>query len=154
MQEDFRANEEEGIRTIVIIDADTVDNQGSFCVRQEQVEKIKSGQNLTFECFLMPNHAREADGYLETALREILVEENQGLLDCLDANDTCLRHAQEKMEREINLYPLKGAEKFKINYLRNLLKDGNDYKDLTIWDLNHEYLNPLKEFLEEHLGLS
>ena len=150
-QNQFVSNAEDEIKTILLLDADKPTNQGGFMSRRAEVEAIKT--RIDFGYFLIPNH-RE-DGYLETILRSILVEENQSLLDCIDANEDCLRTAADALEREINLFPLKSAEKAKLNYLRRLLKDldNGHYKDNSIWNLNHSYLEPLKEFLEEQLEL-
>jgi hypothetical protein len=150
-QDQFIANEVDGIKTVLLLDADKSTNQGGFTVRQSEVEVVKA--RVDFEYFLIPNH--QEDGYLETIFRNILVEDNQGLLDCIDANENCLRTAADQLSRDVNLFPLKSAEKAKLNYLRRLLKDldNGNYKDNTIWNLNHPYLNPLKEFLSTQLGL-
>lgn len=150
-QNQFTANKEDDIRTLLLLDADKSSNQGGFTVRKNEVEIIKAIAD--FEYFLVPNH--QDDGYLETIFRNILVEANQGLLDCIDANENCLRTASDQLAREINLFPLKSAEKAKFSYLRRLLKDleNKNFKDNTVWDLNHSYLDPLKTFLIRELGL-
>lgn len=150
-QDQFASNIEEGIQTILLLDADKPTNGGGFTIREGEVEAVKSTVN--FEYFLIPNH--QDDGYLETVLRNILEEENQPLLDCIDLNEDCLRTAANELTRDVNLFPLKSAEKAKLNYLRRLLKDldNGNYKDNTIWNLEHPYLDPLKNFLKHHLGL-
>ena len=151
-QNQLIANTEENIKNVLLLDADMPSNDGSFVVRQSEVDAIRT--DIDFEYFLIPNH--QDDGYLETILRAILVDANKGLLDCIDSNESCLRSATNGLEREINLFPEKGAEKVKFSYLRRLLKDldNGNFNDSTIWDLNHAYLIPLKEFLSNQLGLS
>jgi len=150
-QNQFNDNTNESIKNIVIIDADKTTNGGSFGVRKQEVDKIKVNASLVFEYFLIPND--QQDGYLETALREILVVDNKALLDCLDSRDACLQAADQKISRTLKIPPSKGAEKSKLNQLRVFLDSVSNYKDNTIWNLNHPYLNPLKEFLSTQLGL-
>lgn len=144
---DFKENILDNIKNIIILDADNESNGGGFDIRLANIKATQSEFDLSFECFLMPNHCD--DGSLETVLREMIKSENKPILDCLDNNDTCLRTAQETAGRELNLPNGKG----KINYFKTLLKDkGNDYKNETIWDWEHPYLNDLKQFLEQHLS--
>ncbi|MBL4648384.1 MAG: hypothetical protein JKY03_01540 [Aureispira sp.] len=150
-QNQFNDNTNESIKNIVIVDADKTTNGGSFGVRKQEVDKIKLNASLVFEYFLIPND--QQDGYLETALREILVVDNKALLDCLDSRDACLQAADQKISRTLKIPPSKGAEKSKLNQLRVFLDSVSNYKDNTIWNLNHPYLNPLKEFLSTQLGL-
>lgn len=149
---DFQDDLDAGIKSLVIIDADKLDNDESFSVRMGQVAKIKLDNSLAFDYFLIPNN--EDDGCLETLLRIILVEENQVLLDCLDSRDACLQAAEKTIDRELKIPPSKGGEKSKIAQLRKFLNASSDYKDNSIWNLNHPYLNPLKEFLSSQLDLN
>lgn len=148
--EDFRDNVDQGIKSLVIVDADKADNDGTFAVRAGQIDAIKSEHNIDFNYFLIPNH--QDDGYLETVLRVILKEEYKALLDCLDGRDSCLQEADRNIARTLKIPPSKGGEKSKIAQLRKFLDASSDYKDNSIWNLNHDYLSPLKNFLEEQLG--
>jgi len=150
-QNQFNDNTDDGIKNIVIIDADKTTNGGSFSVRKQEVDNIKINHSLVFDYFLIPND--QEDGYLETILRAILVVDNKALLDCLDSRDACLQAANQVISRTLKIPPSKGAEKSKLNQLRVFLDSVSNYKDATIWDLKHPYLEPLKNFLTQHLEL-
>lgn len=149
--EDFQANMEEGIRTLVIVDADSAENDGGFAVRNEQLSKIKKTKGLDFDYFLIPNSEEQDDGDLETVLRKILVEKYQPILGCLDSYHECLNKAQSTLGEDLQIL----NEKNKIAVFRKVVKDSKriNFKENSIWNLNHPYLNPLKQFLSTQLGL-
>lgn len=151
VHDDFRANMEEGIKSLVIVDADSAKNDGGFAIRNEQLLSIKENEELDFNYFLIPNSEEEQDGDLETILRNILVEKYQPILGCLDSYHDCLSKVQERLGEDLQIL----NEKNKIAVFRKVVKDSKrvDYKDSSIWNLNHPYLNPLKEFLSSQLGL-
>jgi len=151
VHDDFRTNMEEGIKSLVIVDADSAKNDGGFAVRNEQLSRIKENKELDFNYFLIPNSEEEEDGDLETILRNILVEKYQPILSCLDSYHNCLNQVQEGLGEDLQIL----NEKNKIAVFRKVVKDSKrvDYKDSSIWNLNHPYLNPLKEFLSSQLGL-
>lgn len=151
VHDDFRDNMQDGIKTLVIVDADSAANDGGFAKRNEQLSKIKADEGLDFKCFLMPNSEEQNDGDLETILRNILVEKYQPILSCLDAYHVCLSNVQAALGEDLQIL----NEKLKIAVFRKIVKDSKriDYKDSTIWDLNHSYLDPLKTFLIRELGL-
>lgn len=152
VQEDFRANMDDGIKTLVILDADSEKNKGGFSSRTAQVEKIKEEEELDFSYFLIPNSSE--DGDLEMLLRRILVEKYQPILSCLDAYHECLNDVQTTLGENEKLQILN--EKHKIAVFRKVVKDSKriNYKDNSIWNLNHPYLNPLKDFIKTQLGLA
>lgn len=145
---DFRENEDESIRTLVLIDADTSNNGGGFTIRQRFLNQLREEHNLSFESFLIPNN--QDDGDLETLLREILVEDCRPVLDCLDNYHNCLERTAENTGRSLNLL----NEKQKLDIFRKILSQEKkiNYTDNSIWNLEHEYLTPLRTFLEEHLS--
>ncbi len=127
-------------------------NQGGFAVRRGQLESIKI--TVPFNYFLVPNH--QDDGYIETLLSNIIVEEYQPALDCLKGQDQCLQAANEAVlqGRKLVVAPQKSADKAIMGAFRTRLKNRgvDSFKDATIWNLNHSYLDPLKNFLETHLS--
>ena len=147
IQEDIREDLEDEIQSLVILDADTNANDGGFGVRKTQVEAIQA--TVPFECFLMPNGA--GDGDLETLLRNILVDEYQVALECFRNFNQCLEEANKQLQGT----KFKGADEkttlYKV-FLGRLKNTGqNKFKDQTIWNLNHPYLDPLKTFLQTQL---
>lgn len=69
----------------------------------------------------------------------------------MDAYHVCLSNVQAALGEDLQIL----NEKLKIAVFRKIVKDSKriDYKDSTIWDLNHSYLDPLKTFLIRELGL-
>lgn len=151
VHDDFRDNMQDGIKTLVIVDADSAKNDGGFAIRSEQLSKIKADKGLDFKYFLIPNSKEQEDGDLETILRNILVEKYQPVLGCLDAYHECLSKAKDALGEDLQIL----NEKNKIAVFRKVVKDSKriNYKDNSIWDLNHPYLDPLKDFLTKELGL-
>jgi hypothetical protein len=138
---------------IVIFDADS-----NFEDKKKEIEKWKSDFNLSFELFLFPNNKDK--GALENLLEEIIPEKNQPILDCWMVYEKCLKSKTIK-EREKPLTP--PAKKTKIyGYLEALAgksksekvkikEKERDYRNPDHWDLEALYLNPLREFLMQHL---
>jgi len=148
---EFEDNANKGFTTLIILDADTIHNDGGFGVRQAQVEAVQA--TIPFEYFLIPNGG--GDGYLETLLSNIIVEEYRDALQCLRGQDECLRAANASITgKQLKVSPDKAADKAVMNTFMSRLKNEgqNKFKDATIWNLNHVYLAPLKNFLQAHLN--
>lgn len=140
---------------LIIFDADTVDNNGGFASRKKAIE----GYNLQLnDIFLFPDN--KDDGALEDLLENIINQTNKPIFDCWDGFENCLKEcASEKIKKKLTI----PAKKSKIYvYLEALLgktkeekervKDPNrDYKETEHWNLDAEYLKPLKAFLERYL---
>ena len=140
---------------IVIVDADK-----DFQVRIDEIENWKLSNNVEFELFILPNN--HDAGALEDLLENIINPNNRPILDCW-----------EDYEKELVKLDIPGrtppplttpAKKTKIyGYLEALLGESNsqkelikeinrDYEETLHWNLDAEYLNPLKEFLENCLS--
>ena len=154
-QQRMRAITDKGGTNIVIIDADN-----DIEARRSDILAWKTENDLDFELFLLPNN-KDA-GALEDLLENIINPNNRPILDCW-----------EDYEKELVQLDIPGrtppplttpAKKTKIyGYLEALLGESNTQKELIKeinrnyentqhWDLDAEYLEPLKEFLERSLG--
>jgi hypothetical protein len=141
---------------IVIFDADS-----NFEDRKKEIEKWKHDFNLSFELFLFPNNKDK--GTLENLLEEIIPERNRPILDCWEGYEKCLKSKTIKGRENPLTTP---AKKTKIyGYLEALLGEGKkekvkikekerEYGNTGHWDLGAAYLNPLKEFLIQHLRIN
>jgi len=140
---------------LIIFDADTEDNKGGFAKRKKEIEDY--GLQLN-EIFLFPNN--KDDGALEDLLEDIINKTNEPIFDCWNELENCLQGcASKKMQKPLTI----PAKKSKIYvYLEALLgktkkekekiKDPNrEYKVTEHWNLDSEYLIPLKDFLEKYL---
>ncbi len=140
---------------LVIVDADK-----DLQARQNEIEKWRKMNDVEFVLFLMPNN--EDTGALEDLLEHIINPNNKPIFDCWE------HYEQELVQREIpgrTPPPLTTpAKKTKIyGYLEALLGPSDDDKELIKernreytntmhWNLDAEYLEPLKSFLLSNLS--
>ena len=151
----MRKNTNQGGVNLVIFDADE-DTEA----RRKELLAIKEEFGVEFELFLMPNN-KEA-GELEDMLEQIINPNNQPVMDCWQTYEGEL----EKVRIPTKIPPTLTipAKKTKIYaYLETLLgksrsqkkliKDANrNYENTQHWNLNAEYLEPLKEFLINNIS--
>ena len=140
---------------LVIVDADK-----DFQTRKDEIAKWQQENEVEFELFLLPNN--QDTGALEDMLENIINPNNRPIFDCW-----------ENYEKELVTLDIPGrtppplttpAKKTKIyGYLEALLGESKSQKDLIKeinrnykntqhWNLDAEYLKPLKEFLEDNLS--
>jgi len=141
-----------GATNLVIFDADD-----DIEARRKELLSIRDRYGVEFELFLLPNN--QDAGALEDLLEHIINPNNQPIFDCW-------RHYEDELvQQEIpgrTPPPLTiPAKKTKIyGYLealleakqKDLIKERNrNYENPQHWNLDAEYLKPLKEFLYYHL---
>ena len=135
---------------LVVVDADK-----NFQARKEEIAKWQQANEVEFELFLLPNN--QDTGALEDMLENIINPNNRPIFDCW-----------ENYEKELVTLNIPGrtppplttpAKKTKIyGYLeallgepksqKDLIKEANrNYENTQHWNLDAEYLEPLKEFL-------
>ena len=139
---------------LVIFDADE-----DIEARRKEIEDIRERHNVEFELFLLPNNKEV--GALEDMLERIINPNNQPVMDCWQTYEDELKKVRipTKTPPELTI----PAKKTKIYaYLETLLgktksqkkqiKDPNrNYRNPAHWNLDNEYLEPLKKFLVQHL---
>ena len=146
----MRQNTDMGGINLVIFDADE-DTEA----RRSELLAIKDEFGVEFELFLLPND-KDA-GALEDMLENIINPNNQLVMDCWQTYEGELEKVRIPTKTPPTLtIP---AKKTKIYaYLETLLgtsksqkkqiKDANrNYENTQHWNLDAEYLDPLKEFL-------
>ena len=151
---------DEGVTPLIIFDADASaeDTRGEISNELAAID-IPSNQ---YSLFLFPNNQDAGD--LETLLEHIIPPKNQPIFRCWEQYEECLRHNATPLVRPTPLPPLTTpARKTKIyGYLEALLgtskaekkkikEASREYRNAEHWDLNANYLNPLKLFLQPHL---
>ena len=140
---------------LVIVDADK-----NFQARKEEIAKWQQANEVEFSLFLLPNN--QDTGALEDMLENIINPNNRPIFDCW-----------ENYETELVTLDIPGrtppplttpAKKTKIyGYLeallgesksqKELIKEANrNYDNTQHWNLDAEYLEPLKEFLNNNLS--
>ncbi len=137
---------------LIIFDADQ-----NYEQRLKEIESWKKETGLVFEIFLWPNNSDSGD--LETVLENIINPKNTPIFDCWNNYETCLTSKSIVGRDNPLTIPTK---KTKIHgYLEALLgesksqkekiKERNrNYKDTKHWDLNSDYLDNLKLFLDKY----
>lgn len=154
-QQRMRTNMANGGANIVIIDADD-----DIDARRSDILAWKTGNDLDFELFLLPND--QDAGALEDLLENIINPNNRPILDCWEDYEKKLI----KLDIPSRTPPplTTPAKKTKIyGYLEALLgtskrekelikEKERDYENTQHWNLDAEYLEPLKEFLENYLN--
>lgn len=139
---------------LVIVDADK-----DFMARKDEIEKWRQASIVQFELFLLPNN--HDVGTLEDLLENIINPNNRPIFDCWE------HYEQELVQTDIpgrTPPPLTTpAKKTKIyGYLeallgetksqKELIKEANrNYENPQHWNLDTEYLEPLKLFLNDNL---
>lgn len=143
-----------GVKNLIIFDAD------DECeVRRAELLAIKEEFGVEFELFLLPND-KDA-GALEDMLENIINPDNQPVMDCWSTYEGELGKVRIPSKTPPTLtIPAKKTKIYayletllgKSKTQKKLIKDANrNYENTQHWNLDAEYLDPLKEFLNKHL---
>ncbi len=140
VKNEFEKNTDQGGLNLLIFDADS-DYQASF----NNIIRQKAEAGVEFEIFLFPNNKDK--GALEELLMKMTVEEHQGIFDCFGPFNVCLSAKNAS-------YHVPDLKTQIFSYLSfqklNSKEHERDYT-LDCWNLDVEYANPLKEFIEQYL---
>lgn len=137
----IRTNADEQRATILILDADN-----DFEQRVSEVREDFQRFGIPVHLFLFPNNS--AVGNLEYLLTTVAVERK--LINCFLAYEECVSDYNRPMLYKARIYSyldtlLEPGQKVVKNDLR---KEANrNYLNAAHWDLKHQSLNPLREFL-------
>lgn len=150
----MRQNTDMGGINLVIFDADE-DTEA----RRSELLVIKEEFGVEFELFMLPND-KDA-GTLEDLLENIINPNNQPVMDCWQTYEEKLREVRIPSKTPPTLtIPAKKTKIYayletllgKSRSQKKLIKDANrNYKNTQHWNLDAEYLEPLKEFLQKWL---
>ena len=150
----MRQNTDLGGINLVIFDADE-----DIEARRAELLAIKEEFCVEFELFLLPND-KDA-GALEDLLENIINPNNQPVMDCWQTYEEKLREVRIPSKTPPTLtIPAKKTKIYayletllgKSRSQKKLIKDANrNYKNTQHWNLDAEYLEPLKEFLQKWL---
>ena len=153
-QQRMRTNTANGGTNIVIIDAD--DN---IDARRSDVLAWKQQHELEFELFLLPND--KDSGALEDLLENIINPNNQPVMDCWQTYEGELAKVRIPTKTPPTLtIPAKKTKIYayletllgKSKAQKELVKDAKrNYENTLHWNLDAEYLEPLKEFMDKNI---
>ena len=150
----LRQNTDAGGKNLVIFDAD------DDCeARRQELLDIQEEFGVEFELFLLPND-KDA-GELEDMLEQIINPNNQPVMDCWATYEGELEKVRIPTKTPPTLtIPAKKTKIYayletllgKTRSQKKLIKDANrNYENTEHWNLDAEYLDPLKKFLLEKL---
>ena len=140
---------------LVIFDADEDPEN-----RRNELLTIKEEFGVEFELFLLPNN-KDA-GALEDMLEQIINPNNQPVMDCWQTYEGELERVRiptktpptltipaKKTKIYAYLETLLGSTKSQ----KKLIKEANrNYENAQHWNLDAEYLEPLKKFINHYLA--
>lgn len=146
----LRQNTNQGGTNLIIFDADE-DTES----RRAELLAIKDEFGVEFELFLLPNN-KDA-GALEDMLEHIINPDNQPVMDCWSTYEGELGKVRIPSKTPPTLtIPAKKTKIYayletllgKSKSQKKLIKDANrNYENTQHWNLDAEYLVPLKEFI-------
>lgn len=150
----LRQNTDQGGVNLVIFDAD------DDCeARRKELLSIKEQYGVEFELFLLPND--KDGGALEDLLEKIINLDNQPVMDCWQTYEGELEKVRIPTKTPPTLtIPAKKTKIYayletllgKSRSQKKLIKDSNrNYENTQHWNLDAEYLEELKEFLERNI---
>lgn len=150
----MKQNTAAGGHNIVIFDCDHPSTEGGFEKRTKQLESLRKEYDVDFDFFLLPNN--KDNGAFEDLLLNIINQQHKGIIDCFERYEMCIRGQDASGE----LYETPNTKAKIYSYITSFkrsrkehekIKGGNwDFTNGKYWDLDSEYLKPLKEFIRNH----
>lgn len=149
---ELQKNIDKGGKNLVVFDADN-DCES----RRKELMDIRT--KADFELFLLPNDSDS--GAIENLLEKIINPVNQCILDCWNKYEKNLSECV--IPWKVPQTPTTPAFKTKIyGYLealtgttkeekKKIKEKERDYLDRNLWNLDSDYLNPLKKFLSDNI---
>ena len=148
----MRKNTNQGGVNLVIFDADE-----DAEARRKELLAIREEYDVEFELFLLPND-KDA-GELEDLLEQIINPNNQPVMDCWATYEGELEKVRIPTKTPPTLtIPAKKTKIYayletllgKTRSQKKLIKDPyRNYENTQHWNLDAEYLEPLKEFMNK-----
>lgn len=146
-----------GEKNIVVFDCDYEATGGGLNNRKSTFEALKVSLGVNFDYFLFPNNQDE--GAFEEMLLHVINPRHKGVLECFENYENCMKCRNESMGGDC--YDMPNVKAKIYTYITSFkrsnsgigsVKSGNwDFGNTEYWDLDSEYLNPLKSFLEQYL---
>ena len=147
----MQRNTDNGIKNLVIFDAD-FPHTGGFEKRQAELLNLKEKEKVDFELFLFPNN--QDDGTFEHLLEHLATEEHKGLLECFEGYESCIRGRNNPKyvspDQKAKMYAYVSTQTDPKDI--KMFKKGDwRFNQTDLWNLDVDYLKPLKDFLSLYL---
>ena len=147
----MQRNTDNGIKNLVIFDAD-FPHTGGFEKRQAELLNLKEKEKVDFELFLFPNN--QDDGTFEHLLEHLATEEHKGLLECFEGYESCIRGRNNPKyvspDQKAKMYAYVSTQT-DPNDIKMFKKGDWRFNQTDLWNLDVDYLKPLKDFLSLYL---
>ena len=150
----MRQNTDLGGINLVIFDADE-----DIETRREELLAVKEKYGVEFELFLLPNNKDK--GALEDLLEAIINPDNKPVMDCWQNYEGELKNVRIPSKipptltipaKKTKIYAYLETLLGKSRSQKELIKEKNrDYENTQHWNLDSDYLEPLKDFLSIYL---
>ena len=139
----LKSNSDSGGTNLIIFDADN-----NYEERRDEIRDLRQRLDVDFELFLFPNNADTGD--FEILLEQIINVNHDRIIDCFERYSACLAEEGESNyqipERKSKIY----------SYLMAMGVEPKpkerDYGDSECWNLDHDSLTPLREFLTNNIS--
>ena len=139
----------EDVKVIIIFDADSPGNNGGYYTRREEIEKILDENKTQAELFLFPNN--DEDGDFETLLEHLMQKTKHAkMLDCYTDYENCLGNDYVHPNLKGKIFTYISAMKMTNSKRRKLGNGKWMFDNAEYWNLESDYLKPLKDFLQQH----
>lgn len=154
----IRANTDSGGKNLVIFDADSMNNNGGFAVRRDELISRRDELGLEFDLFLWPDNGNDGDVevLMEGIARADLYPE---FFDCFRKYEHCM--SLRKNDKGVPFYSIPNRKGKLHTYFNALPVSKNKKKkfgggqwcwnDPEIWNLDSDILDPIKDFLLKNL---
>ncbi len=151
MRPKMLANMAEGVRNIVIFDADSAGNGGGCERRRSELTEALSGLGVEAELFLFPDNT--SDGDFETLLLQIARQDlHKVFFDCFGDFESCVRRDYVAPNLKGKLHTYVSSQKWLSNKQRDRLGRGDWLFDVhDLWDMDSDRLSSLKDFIRANL---
>ena len=147
----MQRNTDNGIKNLVIFDAD-FPKEGGFEKRKAELLSVKAEKGVDFELFLFPNN--KDDGTFEHLLEHLATEEHKGLLECFEGYESCIRGRNNPKyispDQKAKMYAYVSTQT-DPNDIKMFKKGDWRFNQTDLWNLDVDYLTPLKDFLSSNL---
>jgi len=136
-------------KNLVIFDADFPENRGGFAARQIELINKRNQLGVSFELFLFPNN--HDDGDVESCFEMMMLPKHSHIIDCFNDFELCLGHDYVHPNRKGRCHTYISSMHM-TKAKRDKLGSGQwQFNNPDFWDINASGLQPLKDFLREHL---
>lgn len=144
----FRDNTLQNGVNVILFDADSFDNGGGFSKRLGELKMTLKESGVDAEIFLFPNN--RDDGDFETMLEQLIQSDRHGaMLGCFRDYELCLPKQYVSPNRKGRLHTYISAMPMCSSMRRRLGQGEWQFENAEYWNLDHEYLYPMKTFFEK-----